>query len=213
VIRACAWCSADDCGVITPDDRANQFHAPAPPANDQLTALIGRPIKYLPRMTSECRACLVAAGLAMKTCGRLDTPPGEIGLVGAGYEGCLIADQAYFRDYLTSGRSLGRGSLFIYTLPSSTLGEVAIALTLTGPGMHIQPERDPFETLAREAAQFVADGEADAMLALWSDATSAVCLAIDGVQSSDRAMEWLRLPIETDPSSVARRLAALVHPT
>ena len=212
MIRACSWCSADSCGVVTPDGRNNQFFEPSPVANGDLANFLGRPIKYLSRMTRECRACLCAAGLVMKTSGWLDTPPGDIGLVGAGYEGCLIADQKYFHDYVTSGRSLGRGSLFIYTLPSSTLGEAAIAPGLTGPGMHIQAERDPLGTLAREAAQFVADSEAKAMLTIWSDATSAVCLAIDGAPSTDRALEWLHLPVESDPTTLARRLAALARP-
>ncbi|MGQ9499188.1 MAG: hypothetical protein ACUVQ6_02265 [Dissulfurimicrobium sp.] len=39
----------------------------------------------------------------------------------------------YFRDYLDSGRRLARGALFIYTFPSSLLGEAAIHFGLKGP--------------------------------------------------------------------------------
>ncbi len=154
-------------------------------------------------MTSECRACLCAAALMLNACDWSKDPPPEIGLVGAGYEGCLTADENYFRDYVRSGRSMGRGNLFIYTLPSSTLGEVAIALALTGPGLHIHADRDPLGTLVREATEFVADGEAEAMLALWSDSTSAVCVAIDRGKESGMV-----LPAEADPTSLARRLAS-----
>jgi len=219
MIRACAWCSPDSCGVITPKSRFSQFRSPGRVSSEELTELIGRPIKYASRMTFECRACLYAAGLALKTCDWLDGASREIGLVGAGYDGCLLADDRYFHDYVTSGRSLGRGNLFIYTLPSSTLGEVAIALGLTGPGLHIHGERDPLGTLAQQAEQFIADGETDAMLALWSDAVSAVCLAIDRAKdasdkspsfpSPDMSRAWLDLPVESNPACLARRLALL----
>lgn len=207
MIRACSWCSAENCGVITADGATDQFREPAPLFNEDLSKLVGRPIRNLSRMTSECRACLCAAALALKTCGWLENSSLEIGLVGAGYEACLIADQNYFRDYVASGRSLGRGNLFIYTLPSSTLGEVAIALTLTGPGLHIHAERDPLGTLVQQAEQFVADGEAEAMLALWSDSTSAICLAIDRGPE-----DGLVVPTEADPTSLARRIASRARP-
>jgi hypothetical protein len=210
MIRACSWCSPDHCGVLTPDGVGSRSHVASLMSNEALTALIGQPVKYFARMTAECRACLCAAGLVMKTCGWLTQSPGEVGVIGAGYDGCLAADQNYFRDYVASGRSLGRGSLFIYTLPSSTLGEVAIALALTGPGLHIEGERDPLETLARHAEQLVADGEADAILALWSDAASAVCLAIAGTAADAGSFIF---PSTGTPGEAARARLRVLSPS
>src|SRR6185312_1576229 len=99
-------------------------------------SLIGKPIKYLSRMTSEARCCLVAAARALKAA-TLDSA-GEIGLLATGEQCFLDADLDYFDDYLASGRSMGRANLFIYTLPTSAASEVAIALRLTGPAIFMQ---------------------------------------------------------------------------
>jgi hypothetical protein len=207
MIRAASWCSPESCGVVTIDNAGNQFCAPPLLSNDQMTRLIGRTIKYLSRMTPECRNSLCAAGLAMQSSGWRRDGSFSIGIVGAGYDGCLVADQNYFRDYLASGRSLGRGNLFIYTLPTSTLGELAIALTLIGPSMHIEEAAHPPAGLSRHANALIADGEADAMLAVWSDAANSVCLAIDTMPGGG-----LSIPEFSDPAGLARHLASVARP-
>ena len=45
----------------------------------------------------------------------------EISILGANSSGALEANLAYFNDYIANGRTLARGNLFIYTLPSSFL--------------------------------------------------------------------------------------------
>ena len=55
-------------------------------------------------------------------------------------EGSLQSDLEYFRDYLEGGRTLSRGNLFIYTLPSSPLGEAAIHFGLLGPLLYAASE-------------------------------------------------------------------------
>jgi 3-oxoacyl-(acyl-carrier-protein) synthase len=159
-------------------------------------------------MTTESRSCLAAASLALRACGWKDTASREIGLVGAGYEGCVRADQEYFRDYVASGRSLGRGNLFIYTLPTSTLGEVAIALTLTGPTLHIHDPARPVAVLVAQAEQLVEEGESDAMLAVWSDCAAAVCFAIDRGQPENSLVGFVW---EQGPLEMAQSLASMVQ--
>lgn len=56
-----------------------------------------------------------------------------MGIIGTNVQGSFGADRAYFKDYLEGGRTLGRGNLFIYTLPSSPPGEAAIHFGLLGP--------------------------------------------------------------------------------
>jgi len=53
-------------------------------------------------------------------------------ILGTSSNGALEANLAYFNDYITNGRTLARGNLFIYTLPSSPLAEAAIHFGLTG---------------------------------------------------------------------------------
>ena len=86
-------------------------------------------------------------------------------------------------------------------LPTSALGEVAIALKLRGPTLHIADDTQPIAEMIRHGEQMVGDGEADGMLALWSDTDAAVCLAIDGQEGQS----WLRLP-QCSPLELANHL-------
>lgn len=56
-----------------------------------------------------------------------------------GREGCHQENLLYYRDYLENGRHLGRGHLFVGTLPSTPLCEAAISLGLNGPAYYMDP--------------------------------------------------------------------------
>ncbi|MGD0767652.1 MAG: hypothetical protein ABSB42_05580 [Tepidisphaeraceae bacterium] len=136
-------------------------------------------------------------------------PPQEIGLLSAGSEGLLRANQEYFRDYVAMGRTLGRGNLFIYTLATSALGEVAIGLSLTGPSMFIQDDARPVTAMLRHGEQMVADGEAGGMLALWSHSSAAVCLAIAAGAGGETSIP-LPAGEERNPLELCRTLQRMV---
>lgn len=191
MIRAVAWFCPGHHGVFTPVGRSWQRPSPALSASVNALELIGRPVNYFPRMTSEARFCLCAASLALKATQWQESGDREIGVACAGSDGCLAANQEYFRDYVACGRTLGRGNLFIYTLPTSVLGEVAIVLSLTGPSLFIHDDARPLPSLARQAERIVADGEAGGMLALWSDPRAAVCMAVDGGEGDDNILKLL----------------------
>lgn len=61
----------------------------------------------------------------------------EICLLGSNSNAALEANLAYFNDYITNGKILARGNLFIYTLPSSPLAEAAIHFGLTGKLLYL----------------------------------------------------------------------------
>jgi len=208
VIRAAAWFCTEHCGVVAP--RGLSWQKPAPSATADVLALIGRPVKYFTRMTGESRCCLCAASLALKGADWWDRTPPEIGLLAARSEGLLRANEEYFQDYVAMGRTLGRGNLFIYTLATSALGEVAIALSLTGPSMFIQADARPLAALVRHGEQLIADGEAEGMLALWSDWSSAVCLAIAAGAGGETLIP-LPAGEEPNPLELCRTLQAMVQ--
>ena len=45
----------------------------------------------------------------------------------------MPADIYYFRDFISFGEMAGRANLFVYTLPTSPLGEASVHFGLTGP--------------------------------------------------------------------------------
>jgi hypothetical protein len=210
VIRAVAWFCAEHHGVFAP--RGKSWERPSPRLSVSANALelIGRPVNYFPRMTTEARFCLCAASMALKTTRWQESPDAEIGIISAGSDGCLAANQEYFRDYIACGRTLGRGNLFIYTLPTSVLGEVAIVLSLAGPSLFIHDDVHPLAALARHAERIVADGEASGMLALWSDRKAAVCMAVDAGTGNENISKLLANS-EANPLQLASGFQLMVQ--
>jgi hypothetical protein len=211
MILAAAWLDAEHCGLWTPEGNGLRQRAPALTATEEVTALIGGPVRSFPRMTADAQRCVCAAGLALRGARwRERLPATEIGVLAAGYEAYLDAHGEYFGDYVASGRKLGRASLFVYTLPTSAACAVSMALGLTGPVLHIHEEAPggEYDALARRAAQMAAEGEAQGMLALWSDRRAAVCLAVgagDGI-GYPAAFQALRA---ASPRQLARELQAM----
>ncbi|HWE04100.1 MAG TPA: beta-ketoacyl synthase N-terminal-like domain-containing protein [Tepidisphaeraceae bacterium] len=205
---AVAWFTGRHYGTILPGEKSLTRPSPALGDSKEMLALIDRPIKYLARMGPEARSCLAAASLAIKAAGWRDNPPPEIGILAAGYDGWLAADEAYFRDYVAGGLTLGRGNLFIYTLPTSTQGEISIALSLNGPTLHIQDDAHPVAALFHQAGQLIDNQEADAVLVLYSDAGASICFAIDRVKRHHRLADF---PWDAKPLEMAQSLAAKAH--
>jgi len=61
----------------------------------------------------------------------------DIDILGTNSHGAQETNLAYFTDYIVNGRTLSRGNLFIYTLPSSFLAEAAIHFGLTGKLLYL----------------------------------------------------------------------------
>ncbi len=88
----------------------------------------------------------------------------NIGLLGTSLDGALVSNLDYFKDYVLAGRKMGRGNLFIYTLPSSPLAEAAIHFGLQGPLLYMRYLEQPEKNLLMQAESIVGNKEASAML-------------------------------------------------
>ena len=93
------------------------------------------PFRRFAKLDDACRmACLVAALTlhdADVACGGDRTH--DIAVLGANERGCLETNRAFYADYLQHERRNGRGSLFVYTLPSIPASEVSMHFKLVGP--------------------------------------------------------------------------------
>ncbi len=170
------WFSSEDCGAIRAGAEAVSRKSPVLSDTKELTDLIGLTPKYFPRMTSDTRAALAAASQVMRLLGW--RAMSNVGIVGCDFSGWLAADQTYFRDYIEQGRTLGRANHFIYTLPTSSLSEVAIALGLNGPTLHLHDDQSPAQAMVSNAIKIVQAGEAAGMLCILGDTAHAVCIAV-----------------------------------
>lgn len=108
------------------------------------------------------RRALAAAGLASEA--------RRIGLIATDRAGSERANWAYFADYVNSGRTLARGQMFAYTLPTAIAAECAIACRLTGPLLSVADADGSPRAAERAALGLLADGLCDAVVLLSTDA-------------------------------------------
>lgn len=104
----------------------------------------------------------------------------DIGILGTSPDGALDSNLAYFRDYVQAGRKLGRGNLFIYTLPSSSLAESAIHFGLQGPILYMRNLEKPQDYLLTQAKLMIRNKAAQAILAVSFGINETICKYIQG---------------------------------
>lgn len=147
------------------------------------------PVKNHGRFDPVSKMTCSAVALALMDAA-IEYAPGrkqDIGIVGTNGAGSLRSDIEYFRDYLDSGRTLSRGNLFIYTLPSSPLGEAAIHFGLLGPLLYVAGTANSLSMALDAARDMLLAGESPIMLAGRADADDAVYLVLDAGTGADTA--------------------------
>ena len=142
--------------------------------------IFSHPFKNFGRLDAVSKSVAYAVALAMRDAAIDYTPQKKrhIGIVGTSREGSLRTDVEYFRDYVRSGRTLSRANLFIYTLPSSPLGEAAIHFGFLGPLLYAASGNGSMRPILDMASGMIEGGEADAMLAGAAGEEEAVFLAL-----------------------------------
>lgn len=138
--------------------------------------IFSHPFKNFGRLDTISRMTVFGVSLALQDAGIEYSPSAkqDIGIVGTNAEGSLRSDIQYFRDYLESGRTLSRGNLFIYTLPSSPIGEAAIHFGFLGPVLYAAGESNALPAVLDIAAEMLAADEAPVMLAGKAEADEAI---------------------------------------
>ncbi len=157
------------------------------------------------RFDEDSRRLCLAAGLALHDAGLRPGSPEvrQTGLLIAGPDGATAANLAYFRDYAAGGRVLGRGNLFIYTLPTSPGAEAAIGYGLGGPLLYLAPADDDGLRALRDAWRLVRSGEVPHLLFALAPAPGELVCAALGERPAPRPEP----PASAWPDCV-RRLAA-----
>ncbi len=207
-ICAVAWFSRENFGFIGCDGICEIEPAIAPSFAKEMNAMAGVNFKYFARMTDDARSLLITTRLAMNGAGWEKSNPQHVGVLGMGYAGVLRADYDYFQDYADQGRSLGRANLFVYTLPTSALSDVAIALSLTGPTLHIHADSSPSNALIQHAVAMVENHEAAGMLCVCSDGATSICFAVGIGQAVEGLTDF---PWNQSTTGMSRHLAAAFH--
>ncbi len=147
---------------------------------ESVQALLGEPVRNIGRFPDSVRAACMASALAMRTAGIRypDEGNSRTAILSTGYAPTLDVNHRFFRDYIDAGRNMGRGNLFIYTLPTSAAAEVSIHFGLRGATFFIESETAPLVGALSAAADLIGNARVGNALLLWQDATDTLCLAV-----------------------------------
>jgi len=152
--------------------------------------IFSHPFKNFGRLDTISKMTVFGVSLALQDAGIEYSPMGkqDIGIIGTNTEGSLRSDIEYFRDYLESGRTLSRGNLFIYTLPSSPIGEAAIHFGFLGPVLYTVREGNALSAVIDLANEMLLADEAPVMVAGKAEAEEAIFFVIGQERGKDRAV-------------------------
>lgn len=126
--------------------------------------------------TSKLYTVLTALAIYDSSCFEADLCRDDIGLSAYKYDSATQDNNKYFTDYVQAGRTLARGNLFVYTLPSSPLGEAAIAFNLKGPVLYLSFTDKPLYNFIDQVELMLDSSLAKGFIALYTDLEGTVCL-------------------------------------
>ena len=158
--------------------------------------IFSHPFKNFGRLDALSKMTAYAVSLALQDAGIEYSPirKQNIGIVGTNAEGSLRSDIEYFRDYLEGGRTLSRGNLFIYTLPSSPLGEAGDPFWISGAAPVCGPRERRPGSRPRSCERDAPCREAPVMLAGTAEADEAMFFVLERDSGDDRrsSVTWPR---------------------
>ena len=191
-IKSIGWCLNDSAGG-SPGDVFAISAKNKPEKSD----IFLKPFKNFGRLDGMSKAVCTAAAFALRGAElypREEKQP--ISIYFSNKEGSQESDTAYFKDFVDFGETAGRANLFLYTLPSSPLGEASVHFGLTGDVAYSADSENPLKAML-EAAE-------DACAFRKSDSEKLFLIGLGGFSS-------LRSPI-VNSSRIGRSANSKNHP-
>jgi hypothetical protein len=143
-------------------------------------AVLAYPIENFGRFNHDSKLVILAIALALYDAGiaYAKDKKQNISILGTNTSGALDANLAYFNDYVANGSTLGRGNLFIYTLPSSPLAEAAIHFGLTGKLLYLGFAKNTEKESLKYALNMLKTELTKTMLLVNANPKKASCLVL-----------------------------------
>lgn len=179
-VTGAGWVTEAAYGCVTSGEE-RRFAEGEGVASLSRSGLFSHPFRNFARLDllSKMTVCAVALALGDAAIAYSPLEKQAIGILGSSSQGALASDLAYFSDYVRNGRTLSRANLFIYTLPSSPLGEAAIHFGFVGPLLYTGGGQGAAGTILDMAAAMLAAGEAERMLVGRADPGEALYLVLE----------------------------------
>lgn len=114
--------------------------------------IFSKPFKNFGRLDDMSKAACTAVAFALRS---VDSYPKDekqpISILFSNPRGSLNSDTEYYKDYIEFGKTAGRANLFLYTLPTSPLGEVSVHFGLTGNIAYFADSENPLKVMIEAA--------------------------------------------------------------
>ncbi len=180
-VHGIGWLTKNEYGCMRKGERSTYGDADGPDALVK-KGIFAYPVKNFGRFDRASRMTCFGVALALRDAGIEygASRKQDIGIIGANARGSLQSDIDYFTDYIRSGRTLSRGNLFIYTLPSSPAGEAAIHFGFRGPVLYAAGDGDSLAPGLETAADMILDNETPVMLAGGTTEDEALFFVLSG---------------------------------
>jgi hypothetical protein len=140
--------------------------------------VIEKEIKNFRRISLNSKVYSILTGLVLHDSDINMSPEIELntGIISCTYDAATPDNEKYFRDYISAGRRMGRGNLFVYTLPTSALGEVAISYQLKGPLFYSNYLDKRFEMFLEQIEFMLQTDQAENLVCIFTDKDAAICM-------------------------------------
>jgi hypothetical protein len=180
VISGIGWIGGREYGSVAKKMRRSYSHIASLRSDLEDRSLLLYPLKGFGKydQVSKMTCCVTALALYDAGMPYSKTNKQAIGIFGTNTNGCLQSNVEFFKDFLDNGRTLGRGSLFINTLPCTPVAQAALYFKCRGPLLYLAfPERQ-LSSLLRECDSIILRGESPTMLAVRASEEDAICFVL-----------------------------------
>lgn len=137
IISGIGWISGSSCGSLRLRRQETFKDAGDLYAGLETEGVFSTPLKKVRWFSDLSQRFCLASGLALRDAGKPVLNASQVGMLSLSRDGALDANMKYFKEYIQSGRKSAHGNLFINTLPTSPLAQVAMNLGFKGPIFHL----------------------------------------------------------------------------
>ena len=194
IIRGIGWITPTEYGSILKKLQYNYNELKSLYSHLLHESVLRYPIKNFGRFDDSSKMTCCSIALALNDAGikySINTK-NDTGILGTNDNGCLESNLTYFKDYVSCGRTIARGNLFIYTLPSTPMAEAAIYFGCQGPLLYVKFQVNQIPSMLRFAGKMILREETSKMIAVEASEEKAVCFVL-GKQDNASTMKALSL--------------------
>jgi len=139
--------------------------------------ILSAKIKNFKRFPDETKKMVLATKLALFDA-KIENIK-DFGLMAVSSEGSLNSNIKYFKDYVDCGCKMGRGSLFIYTLPTTPLAEIAIAFGIEGSLQFLTCSKPTLSFALEYGEDILKNNEATALIIIVFDVNEIISIVLE----------------------------------